>query len=292
MPDVECALPVHNHLGEGAIWSHLEQALYWVDITNGVIHRWNPLLDERQNYSLGFNIGCLGLRAGGGLVLATKRGFAVWDAAAGVTPIANPNYARPAMRFNDGKVDRAGRFYAGTMRDAGQPAQPGVLYRLDADASLHVMQEGVSVPNGIGWSLDNRTMYFTDTTARTIFAYDYDPATGDMAKRRAFIVVPADAGEGGPDGLTVDSEGCIWSARWGGWKVVRYDPDGKIEREVRLPVERPTSCAFGGRNLDELFITSAALDITPEERQKQPWAGGVLRIHPGVKGRQEPLFAG
>lgn len=289
MADVERVVAVNNYLGEGPIWNGKEQMLYWVDITPGVLHRWNPATGQQQAFTLGFSIGCLGLRAKGGLVMATKHGFMAWDEKTGATPIANP-ITGPDMRFNDGKVDARGRFYAGTMHETDTKLHTGDLYRLDPDGSVHVMASELRCPNGIGWSLDKKTMYFTDSPFHTIYAFDYDVASGAMENRRPFIVVPDT--DGVPDGMTVDSEGCIWSAQWGGWRITRYDPAGKIERVVRMPVERPSCCAFGGKNLDELYITSAAATITPEERTKQPWIGDLLRIYPGVKGQPEPEFGG
>jgi sugar lactone lactonase YvrE len=288
MAEIEHVLSLHNHLGEGPIWSPKEQTLYWVDIPPGVLHSWKPATKEHRTYSLGYSIGCLGLRARGGLILATKQGIGFWDEGNGFQPIHNPNAERPGMRFNDGKVDPAGRLFAGTMRDADAPAQPGFLYRLDADLSLHTVESGLRVSNGIGWSLDHAIMYFTDTGYNTIFAYDYDQSTGNISGRRPFVVVPQ--GDGHPDGMTVDSEGFIWSCHWQGWRITRYDPAGKIERVIKVPVERPTAVAFGGKDLDELYFTSAAQGAA--DLSDQPWAGDLLMIRAGVKGQAEPEFAG
>jgi L-arabinonolactonase len=290
MAGIERALAMNDHLGESPIWSVKEQALYWVDLKAGIIHRWHPATNDQQSFTLGFSIGCLGLRRKGGLVMGTKHGFMFWDAQKGAAPIVDPIADQPAMRFNDGKVDPRGRFYAGTMHNTDTKLQSGDLYRLDADSSCHVVDSGLRCPNGIGWSLDRKTMYFTDSPLRTIYAFDYDIATGRIENRRPFITVAEN--DGTPDGMTVDSQGFIWSCHWGGWKITRYDPAGNVERVVAMPVERPTSCAFGGKNLDELYITSAALNITPAERAKQPFAGDVFRLLPGVKGPEEPQFAG
>jgi sugar lactone lactonase YvrE len=192
------------------------------------------------------------------------------------------------VRFNDGKTDRQGRFWAGKMSD-----RPGnSLFRLDVDLSVHRMESSIICSNGLGWSPDNRIFYYTDSIARLIYAYDFDAGSGDICNRRVFTQVPQDAGEGLPDGMAVDEEGCIWSARWGGWKVVRYTPDAQIEREIPMPVEFPTSCAFGGPDLKDLYITSAWVEVLPERRAGQPMAGDVFRLQTEVRGIAEPLFQG
>ncbi len=288
--DIERVLSLNNFLGEGPIWNSQEHALYWVDLTPGILHRWQPVNAKLETFELSMSIGCLGLRKAGGLIMATKRGYVFWDAQKGVTPIADPIAHEPNMRFNDGKIDPAGRFFAGTMHETDTSLQAGFLYRLDADRSVHVAESGVRCPNGMGWSLDHKTMYFTDSPLRTIYAYDYDIATGAIANRRTFVTVPTNNGV--PDGMTVDREGFIWSCHWDGWKITRYDAAGKVERVVPMPVARPTSCAFGGRNLDEMYVTSAGKNVSAADRPKQPFAGDLLRFHPGVKGQEEPQFAG
>jgi sugar lactone lactonase YvrE len=152
------------------------------------------------------------------------------------------------------------------------------------------METGVHISNGIGWSPDGETMYYTDSPRQVIYAYDFEPGSGAISNRRVFVRTPES--EGVPDGLAVDSEGCVWSARWDGWRVTRYDPEGQVEREIRLPVARPTSCAFGGENLDELFVTSAWIDVDEQARREQPHAGDLFRIRTGVRGQAEPLFLG
>ena len=164
------------------------------------------------------------------------------------------------------------------------------LYRLDADLSVHVMETGIGTSNGIGWSPDRRTMYYTDSPRQVIYAYDFDAESGGLSHRRAFM---DSTGEWGfPDGLAVDSEGFVWSARWEGWKITRYDPQGQVEREIRLPVERVTSCAFGGPNLDELYITTAWTSLDDTGRAQQPLAGDLFRLRVGIKGQPASRFAG
>jgi sugar lactone lactonase YvrE len=287
MSAVEHVLAVQNKLGEGPIWDAEAQVLYWVDIEPGRFHRLDPATGEHEVFDVGLPLGALALRASGGLVMATRDGFAFWDPETGALRfIADPEADRPGARFNDGAVDRQGRFWAGTL---GQGPNSS-LYRLDPDGSVHTMETGVTTSNGIGWSPDDRTMYYTDSPLRVIYAYDFDPATGAIENRRPFIHTPDE--EGVPDGLTVDSEGFIWSARWRGWKVTRYDPEGKPEREIRMPVQYPTSCTFGGPGLDELYITSAWTRLSEAEREEQTQAGDLFRLRAGVKGLEEPRFLG
>ena len=293
MNQVEHVLTVQNKLGEGPVWSAEEQALYWVDIENNSFFRYFPTTSKYETFDVGVPIGVLALRAAGGLVMATKNGFAFWDPKTQALQfLANPEADKPHTRFNDGAVDSQGRFWAGTM--CGLPeicsAPEGSLYRLDPDGSISTMETGIFIANGIGWSPDDKIMYFTDTPRHVIYAYDFDPATGAIANRRPFISTPDETGA--PDGLKVDSEGCIWSARWGGWKITRYDPTGKVEREIQLPVQCPTSCAFGGADLDELYITSAWTALSDEQKKNQPFAGDLFRVKTNIKGLESPKFAG
>jgi sugar lactone lactonase YvrE len=280
-------LQLGNRLGEGPLWSREEDVLYWVDIEASRFHRYRPADGSLESFDTGLPVGALGFRASGGLVMATKKGFAFWNAQTQeLTFIADPEPDKPEARFNDGAVDRQGCFWAGTLA----PGATSSLYRLDPDLTVHTMETGITVSNGIGWSLDDRTMYFTDTRRKMVYAYDYDAATGSIGNRRSFIYTPDE--EGSPDGLTVDSEGFIWSVRWGGWKLGRYDPSGKLEREVRLPVQYPTSCAFGGDRLDELYVTSARTRVSEDQIQAQPFAGDLFRLRLGIRGLPEPKFAG
>jgi sugar lactone lactonase YvrE len=187
------------------------------------------------------------------------------------------------VRFNDGKCDPAGRFWAGTMALVKGPRPLGRLHRLDADGSMHVMLRDVGTSNGIVWSLDRRTLYFIDTPLRRVDAFDYEDATGGIANRRAVITVPPDLGR--PDGSTLDAEGMIWVAMYEGWGVTRWNPrTGELLQTIRLPVARVTSCAFGAPDLDTLYITSARAGLTDEQRAAQPLAGCLFRVKPGVRG--------
>jgi sugar lactone lactonase YvrE len=287
MTAAEFFLKAGNRLGEGPLWQEQEQALYWVDIEGECFHRYIPYIDQYETYQVGQPIGCLAFRASGGLVMAVRDGLGFWDwDTHQVTIITNPEAGREGTRFNDGRVDSQGRLWAGTLGED----QGSSLYRLDPDGSLHQMETGVMISNGLGWSPDDRIMYYTDSPRRVIYAYDFDAESGSIDNRRYFAQVPAD--DGVPDGLTVDSQGFVWSAHWDGWKITRYDPEGKIERAIPLPVQRPTSCAFGGPELNHLFITSAWSGLEAAGRREQPLAGDLFLLHTDFTGQVEHKFGG
>ena len=281
---------IKDRLGEGPLWDVDEQALYWVDTIRGIVHCYAPASGDMREWTVPGMIGSLALRAKGGAVLALEGGLHFFDFTADrATAIAGAEASDPRTRFNDGKVDRQGRFLAGTMaREMRDPL--GALYRLNPDLSVEVLEREVIVSNGPCFSPDGRTLYFADTRRRSIFAYDYDPAGGPLANKRV-LVDTASYGTG-PDGATVDAEGYLWSAQVLNGCLRRFAPDGKLDRTIELPVSYPSSVMFGGPGLDVLFVTSiseALNDRAPPEAQ----AGALLAIHGlGVKGLPEPRFAG
>jgi L-arabinonolactonase len=282
---------LRSTLGEGPVWSTEEQALYWVDIVGPTVHRLDEATGEVGTWQLPSEVGSMALRrVGDGAVVALRSGFHLLDFDTGTTHLlCDPEGDLPANRFNDGKCDRQGRFWAGTMDDAEQDAS-GSLYRLDADGRCERMVGDIICSNGLGWSPDDATMYHTDSWRFRIDAWDFDPATGALDNRRAFVQLAP--GRVAPDGLTVDAEGCLWVATWDGWQVVRYTPDGAVERVVDLPVPRPTSCTFGGPDLDRLYITSARRGLDEETLAQAPLSGAVFVLEPGVRGLPEPEYAG
>lgn len=283
-------LEIGNRLGEGTRWNVAEQALYWVDIENHRFSRMEAAAGEIETFDVGLPVGALAFRKGGGLVLATKKGFATWDFGSNkpeFLPGADPEKGKERARFNDGRVDCMGRFWAGTMVPGEHSSS---LYRLDPDGSVQKMDSGFTISNGIGWSPDNKIMYFTDTEIRTIYAYDFDPAAGSISNRRPFVHTPDD--DSYPDGLSVDSEGFVWCARWGGFCVVRYDPEGKQERIVRLPAENVTCVALGGPDLTDLYISTAWSGLSDSQRQAQPAAGDMFYLKTDIKGMEEFHFGG
>lgn len=290
-PEITCVLDASAEVGEGALWDVLEQALFWVDIPKGHLHRFDPATGENRTWEIGEPIGCLALREPGGAVVALQSGFHLFDfATAEKTPVIDPEADRPHNRFNDGATDRQGRFWAGTMR-TGEPAPDGAFYRLDEDHACSRWQDGIFTANGLAFSPDGRTMYCSDSNpqVRTIWVCDYDATTGTPGPRRVFFDTRAVAGR--PDGGTVDADGCYWMAGVGGAQVVRLTPAGRIDRIVDLPVERPTRPAFGGADLDVLFVTSIGARGTPSNAQ--PFAGGLFAITGlGVQGVPEVRFPG
>jgi sugar lactone lactonase YvrE len=287
MLQVEHFLTIKNKLGEGPVWHPEEQLLYWVDIEGDCFHRYSPETGRGDTTPVGQAIGCLAFRASGGLLMGLRDGLAFWDQnTSEIEIIANPEAGRPNARFNDGKVDPGGRFWVGTLGEDDQSC----LYRMDPDGATHTMETGIQISNGIGWSPDHKVMYYTDTPRRVIYTYDFDLESGSINNRRDYVNVPAE--DGFPDGLTVDSEGCVWSAHWDGWRVTRYDPDGKIERVVYMPVQRPTSCTFGGPDLNQLFITSAWTGLSESVRREQPLAGDLFLVQTNIKGQLENEFLG
>jgi sugar lactone lactonase YvrE len=287
MSNVDLVFAAHDVLGEGPLWHPQSQCLYWVDIEEKHYHRLHPASNFHQVIEVGELVGVLAFRSRGGLVIASEKGFSFFDPETRrIDPIHNPEADKANTQFNDGAVDRAGRFWAGTLGDPYQNS----LYRMDPDLSVHRMDTGFDVSNGMGWSPDNRVMYLTDSTPGIIYAYDFNLATGSIANRRKFV--DRSGLPGVPDGLTVDAEGFVWSAIWDGHCIERYDPEGKLERKIDFPVGWPTSLAFGGENLDELYITSALYEIPKGERQRFPMDGGLFCIKGLATGIKEPMFMG
>ncbi len=286
----ERVLEAGDVLGECPIWSPAERALYWVDILGRAVHRLVPATGEHRAWPTPEQVGAIGFRAGGGLIAACRDGFATLDLATGaLTRLIDPEPDRPDHRFNDGRVDRAGRFWAGTLNDDHTTAS-GALYRLDADQSVRRMVEGLVVPNSLCWSPDDRTMYHACSVNGVIEAYDFDLATGSIANRRPFAA--AREVEGAPDGAVTDADGCLWSARFNGGRIVRYDPEGRIMGEVLVPARQVTCCAFGGPDLTTLYITTARENYTEADLRKDPLAGSLFAAEVDVRGVPEPSYRG
>jgi sugar lactone lactonase YvrE len=275
-------------LGESPIWNEREQALYWVDVRRPAIRRLDYASGHVDTWSMPDLIGSIAFTEDGCLLVALPDRIALFEPNTGkLDTVASP--ARiPDHRFNDGRCDRQGRFWVGTMHNITR-APEGVLYRLDPErGELMAAKTGICIPNSLAWSPDGRTMYFADSLRYAIFTYDFDPASGRMDNERTFVETRA---PGFPDGSTVDADGYLWNAEFNSWHVVRYTPSGRIDRLIELPAERPTSCAFGGPNLDVLYVTTASQWMTESELMAQPMAGALLAIDTDVRGLPEPRFA-
>ena len=285
---VDCAADVRAVLGEGPVWLEREQALYWVDIKGRRLFR-RTFDGELSEWQTPLRVGSLAPRAGGGFVAGTDRGFAWVDPEHGrYEPFADPEPDRPTNRFNDGKLDRDGRFWAGSMDDSEKSAT-GALYRLDPGRDPVRIDDDYRVTNGPAFSPDGRVMYHNDSARQRIYAFDLDPA-GAASNKQVFAEFGE--GEGYPDGMTVDSEGCLWVAFWDGWCLRRFSPAGERLAELNMPVQRPTSCAFGGPDLYHLFVTSARAGLDEAALQSQQQAGGLFVLRPGVSGLANVPFPG
>lgn len=294
-PDIACVSSVAADLGESPCWDVAKRRLYWIDAWRSRIHALDPATGEARCMELGaalggLPIGSIGRHAGGGMVAGVKGGFWHLDPERGTArPIAAVEADRPATnRLNDGKCDRAGRFWCASVNTDHRSAT-GALWRLEAGRPPAVMQDGLTVGNGIAFSPDDRTLYLADTFARTVWRYDFDLASGALENRRPFI--RTDHILGFVDGATVDADGCYWAALFRGGAVAQFDPDGRLMRHVRLPVTNPTMCAFGGPDLDVLYVTSASRFLDAAALAAQPLAGRLFAIEGlGVRGLPEPEF--
>jgi sugar lactone lactonase YvrE len=291
--DVECVLDARAELGESTLWDPSQGVLWWIDIWARLIHRFDPATGQDRVWQAPQYLGCLGLRQRGGLILTMATGFYFFDPESGrFEAIADPERHLAETRFNDGKTDRQGRFWSGTMFEApGRPVEfIGALYRMDSDLSVHKVIDGIGCANGLAWSPDAKTMYFSDSHAGAVWAFDFDPLTGEIENRRTFIDMTETGGVA--DGATVDAYGCYWVTVPVTGKVCRYDPDGKLIQTVVLPTDLPTCCEFGGPDLDILYVTTALLRRPAEHFARQRNPGGLFAVHVGVKGLGLPAFKG
>ena len=287
----ELLIDAHALVGEGPIWDADANVLWWVDIMSSELYAYDPQTGENREWNVGQHVGTVVQRASGGLMLAVQDGFAAFDPASGALEmLAEPEAHLPGNRFNDGKCDPTGRFWAGSMAYEDQSDQ-GSVYRMDTDHSVHRMIGDIGISNGIIWSLDARTMYYTDSLDFAIRAYDYDSATGGIDNERVIIDIPKAMGFA--DGFTIDEEGMLWVAHYGAGRVRRWNPDtATVLAEIDLPAAGVTACAFGGPGLDQLFITSASLRLSDAEKAQQPHAGGLFVAEVGVRGLAADKYGG
>jgi sugar lactone lactonase YvrE len=284
-------LDCRNELGETPVWDEAAGLLHWVDIFAGAVWSLDPASGEAHRFEHPTVVGSVVPRERGGLVLAAGRALVATDLDGnGAEALCEVEPDRPGNRFNDCRVDPAGRFFGGTKVNApGEPGR-GAFYRIGADLQPHVAIAETGIANGIGWSPDGATLYFIDSPLQRIDAYEFDPATGELGARHT--VADIDPADGLPDGLTVDAEGGIWVALANGWKVRRYAPTGRLEEELTTPVRNPTCPGFGGPDLATLYLTSAHLRSDPTYADDTPLAGALFALDAGVRGLPSPAFSG
>lgn len=279
-------------LGEGPMWSDRDEALYWVDIVAKRIFRFRPSDGDVAIRELPFAPSAIVPRKAGGLLLITKKGMAILESFEGaLESIAVPMIDFTREVFNDAACDQAGRLWIGT-RDINAKEAKGRLYRIDANFDVTAHAEGLVISNGIAFSPDGRTMYHVDSRPGRVDAYDYDPDRGTIGGKRLFLDYAQLGTAGRPDGCTVDAEGGLWVAEVEGARLARYTPDGRLDREVTLPVSKPTSVMFGGPGHRTLFATSMQFGLSQAELEEQHLAGCLFALDVGVAGLPEPLFAG
>ena len=286
----ELLLDAKSELGEGPSWDSRNGVLYWVDIFRGLVHRYSPEESKDEEFQAGQYVSSVVPSRSGGVVVTLQHGF--YGLVLGGKPslIAEVEGGLTQNRFNDGKCDPSGRFWAGTM-DLEEKSPIGALYILERGGSAKKILKDVTVSNGLGWSPDQRTMYYIDTPTKHVSAFDYSDSTGEIKNGRTAVDMSNQPGY--PDGMAVDAEGMLWVAHWGGWRVTRFDPrTGKALEHVNIPASQVTSCCFGGRRLDQLYVTSAKTGIGPEEAAKGSPAGGLFKIETGVRGLDTFVFNG
>jgi sugar lactone lactonase YvrE len=288
--DPDLVLDAGADLGEAPIWDGRAREVIWVDITRGLVHRFDPATGSDVATDVGRPLGAAAPTSSGRLALATNDGFMLLDPGSGrLELLAELEPEGPRTVMNDGKCDRSGRFWAGTKDPEGRRPL-GSLYRLDADRSLARVLTGVTNSNGLDWSPDGRTMYYIDSSTYGIDVLDLEPGTGSVSRRRRLVEFPSRWGL--PDGMTVDEESCLWVAFWRGAAVRRLAPDGSVIAQVEFPVSQVTSCAFGGEDLTDLYVTTARNGLSDAELRRQPHAGGLFRLRPGVRGLPSTPFGG
>jgi sugar lactone lactonase YvrE len=288
----DIALRIDAILGEGAIWDKFRQRLLWVDITNQRVGLFDPESGTNEMLQLESKVGTVVPAVKGDLVVALQEGIARVDPRTGKcsTVIRPPGHDATRIRFNDGKCDPRGRLWAGTMA-LNHATGAGALYCFETDGTVRQCLADVSISNGIVWSHDQRRMYYIDTPTRRVDVFDYEVETGTITNRRQACAIPADMGF--PDGMTIDVEGKLWVALWGGSAVARWDPDtGRMLAKIEVPTAHVTSCAFGGPNLSSLFITSAREGLSPAQLKDQPLAGSIFVATAGVRGVASTAYGG
>ena len=292
MTNAEVVHAAEAALGEGCVWSPIEDLLIWVDITDKAVHRFDHATGQPVSvWRYPQSVGNAALRASGGLALGLGASVALTDRVGAIETVIELPGEPASNRANDGAVDPAGRLFQGTMSDTDPGAPVAALHRVDADGSARRVLSDVSISNGMGWSPDQATMYYIDTLTFRVDRFDYDPDTGELEGRRPFLTF--DGSTGGPDGMTVDAEGCLWVAFFGGYHVQRFSPDGeRLETVVTPGAPQTTCCCFGGPDLDTLYITTARDPIAGVSTEGEPNSGALFAADVDAVGLPTNLFAG
>jgi sugar lactone lactonase YvrE len=288
--DIDLVLDARAELGEGPSWDPRTRTLLWVDITPGVVHRFDPATGDDRRFEVGQPVGAAVPATDGRIALAVSDGFSSLDPGTGsVQRLADVEADDPRTMMNDGACDPAGNFWAGTKDNEGRRPL-GSLYRLGSDRRVERVLGDVTISNGLGWSRDRRTMYYIDSPTFGVDALDFDLETGSVSNRRRVVAFPEEWGL--PDGMSVDEEGSLWVAFWGGSAVRRVSPAGVVEAIAEFPLSRVTSCAFGGDDLTDLYVTTARNGLSDEQLRREPTAGGLFHLRPIVPGLPPTAFAG
>lgn len=278
-------------LGEGPCWHSEEQVLYWIDIYGKKLHRYHPEQKTNDTWDMPGMIGTVAPRASGGLIVALENGFAFFDPTSGAIEQLDPVDEHPESRFNDGKCDPHGRFWVGSMDNVKEERPMGKLYRVDHDGSVNVMDENITISNGLAWSPDGSTMYYIDSPTKNIFAYDYDGPTGNISNKRVAITLNDE--QGWPDGMTIDEEGMIWLAHWAGQRVCRWNPaTAEVLLKIDTPAPHTSCCCFGGPERKDLYITTARKGLSDEQLAASPLSGHLFRVKTEFVGAPTYSFGG
>jgi sugar lactone lactonase YvrE len=288
--DAELVLDAKAFLGEGSIWQPKEKKLYWVNIEGKTLHIYDPETKQDRELPVGSRVGTVVPVEGGGALVALQSGINYIDTKTGKLTFLIDPLKDTALRFNDGKCDPAGRFWVGTLA-LDRRRKGAVLYRYDTDKTIHLMLDSVSISNGIVWTKDKKTMYYNDTPTNTIQGFDYDNITGEISNRRVAVTIPR--GTGSPDGMTIDAEDNLWVALWGGYCIAKFNPrTGELLQKIKVPAPNVSSCAFGGENLETLYITTARQGMNDDQLKQFPLSGGLFSAKPGVHGVPAEFYKG
>jgi sugar lactone lactonase YvrE len=290
---VTVAAAVRAEVGEGPAWDDRIGVVWWVDILVGAVHRFDPARGQDEVIEVGQPVGAVVPRNSEGLALALEHTFVTFDPATQeLVKIHDIEPGREETRVNDGKCDRQGRFWVGTMAyDWQSMPDAGSLYRLDPDGRLTKVLSDLAISNGLAWSADDDLLYFIDSPTQRVDVFDFDAETGTVSGRRTVVAIPDASGM--PDGMSIDADGFLWVALWGGGAVWRIDPaDGRVDRVIEVPASQVTSCVFGGADLRDLYITTAAIGLSPDALAAQPLAGSMFRCRPGVQGTPTESYRG